>query len=215
MKTDPAALGPRVLRVVPGRPDPQAISSAAAILRAGGLIGFPTETFYGLGADALNSMAISRVFQAKGRAVTDPIALVIGDPHDLAGLVERVSPGAKRLIACYWPGPLTLVFTASNRIPSALTAGTGTIGIRVSSHPVARALLARFGGPVTATSANRSGASSPGDAGAVIRTLGPALDLVLDAGPSPGGLHSTVVDVTGASPRLIRVGAIPFSVLTA
>ncbi len=205
-----AASRPSVLRVDPTRPDPRALAKAAEAVRRGGLVGFPTETFYALGADALNPEAVIKVFRAKGRAATDPIALVIADRADLTALVQTVPPDAERLIARYWPGPLTLVFRASPRIPEALTAGTGAIGIRVPAHPVARALLAQARRPLTATSANRSGGPSPTGGGEVLAALREDLDCLLDTGPTPGGLPSTVVDVTGERPRLIRAGAIPF-----
>lgn len=210
LNTNLAASRPHVLRVNPARPDPEALAEAAEAIRRGGLVGFPTETFYALGADAMNPAAVAKVFRAKGRAATDPIALVIADRAALDVLVQTVSPDAERLIARYWPGPLTLVFRASPGISEALTAGTGAIGIRIPAHPVALALLTRFGGPVTATSANRSGGPSPTGAGDVLAALREDLDGLLDAGLTPGGLSSTVVDVTGKRPRLIRAGAILF-----
>lgn len=205
-----AASRPHVLRIDPARLDPRALAEAAETIRLGGLVGFPTETFYALGADALNPAAVAKVFHAKGRVATNPIALVIADRAALADLVQTISPDAEQLIARHWPGPLTLIFRASPRIPASLTAGTGTIGIRIPAHPVALALLAQIGRPLTATSANRSGGPSPTSAGEVLAVLRGDLDSLLDAGPTPGGLPSTVVDVTGEQPRLIRAGAIPF-----
>jgi L-threonylcarbamoyladenylate synthase len=196
------------LAVDASRPDPAALAAAARVLRAGGLVAFPTETFYGLGAHALDDAAVARVFQAKGRPGDKPLLVLV----DSLAMVERVASGvsdrARRLMARYWPGPLTLVLPARAELPAALTAGTGTIGVRLSGHAVARTLVQAAGAPVTAPSANLHGAASPRTADDVLAALGPGVDLVLDGGPTLGGPASTVLDVTGVTAVLLRLGAV-------
>jgi L-threonylcarbamoyladenylate synthase len=197
-----------VLRVDPVAPEARVLDEAARVLRAGGLVAFPTESFYGLGAAALEPTAVRRVFEAKGRPASMPLLVVIDAPAMLAEIVADVPERARALMARHWPGPLTLVFRAAPRVPAEVTAGTGTIGVRVPAHPVPRGLAARLGTPVTAPSANPTGGAPPVTAAAVQALLGGALDLVLDGGPTPGGAPSTVVDVTVDPPRVIRQGAI-------
>jgi L-threonylcarbamoyladenylate synthase len=207
-RPDGPARDARVRVVDAERPATADITAAADCLRAGGLVAFPTETFYGLGADALDPAAVARVFHAKGRPADKPL-LVLVDSAAMAGEVTADIPEqARRLMARYWPGPLTLILNARPHLPPALTAGTGTIGVRVPGHPVARALVRAAGRPVTAPSANPHGAPSPRTASEVLAGLGDAVDLVLDAGPTPGGLPSTLLDVTGTVPRVIRPGAV-------
>lgn len=173
---------------------------------------FPTESFYGLGADALDPEAVVRVFRVKGRPPDKPL-LVLVDSLDMAARVATAIPAAaSRLVARYWPGPLTLVLAARPGIPEALTAGTGTIGVRIPGHRLALALVRAAGVPVTAPSANPHGAPAPRTAGETLAGLGGGVDLVLDGGPTPGGPPSTVLDVTVTPPRIVRLGAI---VLTA
>jgi len=199
---------PTRLVIDASRPAPAALETAVRVLRAGGLVAFPTETFYGLGALALDEAAVARVFEAKGRPGDKPLLVLI----DSLAMVERVAgevpDRARRLMARYWPGPLTLVLPARADLPRALTAGTGTIGVRLSGHPLARALVGAAGAPVTAPSANPHGEVSPRTADEVIAALGTRVDLVLDGGPTPGGPASTVLDVTGATPVLLRPGAV-------
>ena len=195
----------RVLRAEGSDAD---IAAAARCLREGGLVAFPTETFYGLGADALDPAAVARVFHAKGRPADKPL-LVLVDSLAMAGeVVAGIPARARRLMARYWPGPLTLILPAAARLPPALTAGTGTIGVRIPGHPVALALVRAAGRPITAPSANPHGAASPRTAAEVLAGLGDAVDLVLDAGPTPGGLPSTLLDLTAAVPRVLRAGAV-------
>jgi L-threonylcarbamoyladenylate synthase len=190
------------------RPDPAAVAAARRVLESGGLVAFPTETFYGLGAHALDAAAVDRVFRAKGRPADKPLLVLVDSLAMVERVAREVSARARRLMARYWPGPLTLVLRAQPAVPFALTAGTGTIGVRLSSHPVARALVGSLGAPVTAPSANPHGAPSPRTADEVLAALGPALGLVLDAGPTPGGPPSTVLDLTGEAPTVIRPGAV-------
>ena len=188
-------------------PSASAIADAAAVLEAGGVVAFPTETFYGLGVAALDAAAVHRLFALKGRPESRPLLVLVDDParvERVALLTER----ARELIARHWPGALTLVLPARPHVPVDLTAGTGTIGVRQSAHPVARALAAALGAPVTAPSANLTGEAPPTTAADVLRVFDGRIDLVLDGGPTPGGLPSTVLDVTVEPPRVLREGAV-------
>jgi len=180
---------------------------AQAILR-GGVAAFPTETFYGLGADAGNDEALQKIFQIKGREDNKPLLVLIAEREWLPGLVRSIPPVAARLMEKFWPGPLTLVFEASPELSILLTAGTGTVGVRISPHPVAQALVRAVGRAITATSANLSGQPSASVAAEVLRTIGNRVDAILDGGQTAGGLGSTVVDVSGASCRILRQGAV-------
>lgn len=196
-----------VLAVDPAAPAAEALARGAAVLRAGGLVAFPTETFYGLGAAGLHAGAVRALFAAKGRPDDKPVLLLV-DSLAMAERVAEVSPVARRLMERYWPGPLTLVLPARAGVPDEVTASTGTVGLRLSPHPVARGLVRALGEPVTAPSANRSGAVPPTSAGQVLRELGEAIALVLDGGPTPGGLPSTVLDLTAHPPRVLRPGPV-------
>jgi L-threonylcarbamoyladenylate synthase len=199
---------PARLVVDTSRPAPEALEAAVRVLRAGALVAFPTETFYGLGARALDPAAIARVFGAKGRPADKPL-LVLVDSVAMVDRVARDVPArALGLMARHWPGALTLVLRAHPDLPEALTAGTGTIGVRLSGHPVARALVAGLGEPVTAPSANPHGGASPRTADEVVAGLGGRVDLVLDGGPTPGGPASTVLDLTQTPPAVLRAGAV-------
>ena len=200
-----------VVRVDPAAPDQRVLDEAARVLGRGGLVAFPTETFYGLGAAALDRRAVRRVFEVKGRPASMPL-LVLVDSEAMVGRVAPEIPArARELITRHWPGALTLVFRAAAGLPAELTAGTGTIGVRLPAHATARALVRALGAPVTAPSANPTGAEPPTTAGAVLAHFGDALDLVLDGGPTSGGAPSTVVDVTVDPPRVIRQGAVTVS----
>jgi len=199
----------RVLKVDPERPSPEAIAVAARALREGGLVAFPTETVYGLGADALSAEAVARIYAAKGRPPDNPLIVHIGRPEDLETVAREVPPLARALMERFWPGPLTLVLPRSERVPLATTAGLDTVAVRMPAHPVALALVREAGVPVAAPSANRSGRPSPTRAEHVLADLGEAVDLVLDGGPCPVGIESTVVDVTGPTPVVLRPGGLP------
>lgn len=199
----------------PDPTDTKAVRQAAELLRAGGLVAFPTETVYGLGANALDPRAVERVFTAKGRPATNPLIVHVADRGQAVALTTDWSPTAERLAAAFWPGPLTLVLTKHPSIPSSVTAGGPTVAIRVPAHPVALALLREVGIPVAAPSANRSGELSPTTADHVRRSLGDQVDLILDGGACPGGLESTVVDVSGPVVRLLRPGLISVAQLEA
>jgi L-threonylcarbamoyladenylate synthase len=196
------------LRVDPHDPDSRAIARAAEALRGGGLVVFPTETVYGLGANALDAGAVARVFAAKGRPAINPVIVHVRDVAAARALARAWPPAAERLAAAFWPGPLTLVVQKRAEVPAIVTAGLDAVGVRVPAHPVALALLAAAGVPVAAPSANRSGALSPSSADQLDPRLLEAVDVVLDAGPAPVGIESAVVDVTGDTPRLLRPGTL-------
>ena len=198
-----------LLKIDPEKPDEEKLTEAVRILLEGGVAAFPTETFYGLGADARNEEAVEKIFRIKGRDFRNPIALIVADEREVVPLVEEVPAAAKILMQKFWPGPLTLIFRAAPSVSSRLTGGTGKIGIRVSSHPIARFLAAGLLGPLTATSANLSGGSECSSADAVIRILGDLPDAVIDGGPTTRGAGSTILDVTVSPPRILREGVIP------
>jgi L-threonylcarbamoyladenylate synthase len=204
---------PRLLTVDPDTPDPRAIAEAGRVLASGGLVAFPTETVYGLGADALNAAAVARIFEAKGRPADNPIIVHVADEAALASLVTDVPRTARELIARCWPGPLTLVLPALPAVPPVTRGGLSTVAVRMPAHPVALALIRAAGSPVAAPSANRSGRPSPTTAQHVLQDLGDAVDLVLDAGPTPVGVESTVLDVTGQGPVLLRPGGVTLETL--
>lgn len=197
----------RVIRVDPAAPAGAALGEAAAVLKHGGVVAFPTETFYGLGAAALDRRAVRRIFELKGRPETKPL-LVLVDSIAMAGTVAEVGDRARALAARHWPGALTLVLHALPHVPEEVTAGTGTLGVRVSPHPVAQGLVRALGGPVTAPSANPSGLEPPTTAAGVLARFEGAVDMVLDGGPTPGGEPTTVLDLTVEPPRVLRQGVI-------
>ena len=190
------------------RADPPGIEEAAQIILQGGAVAFPTETFYGLAGDALNERALQNIFRIKGREENKPLLLLVADRSWVPGLVGEISPLAGRLIERFWPGPLTLVFEASPHLPAILTANTEKVGLRISSHPVAQSLVHAVGRAITGTSANLSGQPSISTAGEVFQALGEKLDAILDGGKTAGGLGSTILDVSGITPKILREGAI-------
>jgi L-threonylcarbamoyladenylate synthase len=197
----------RLLTVDASAPSAVAIADAARVLAAGGIVAFPTETFYGLGVAALDAVAVRALVALKGRPESRPILVLVDDPARIEAFAVLTS-SARALIARHWPGALTLVLPARAPLPTEVTAGTGTIGVRHPGHPVARALAAAFGAPVTAPSANLTGETPPTTAAAVLAVFDGRIDLVLDAGPTAGGLPSTVLDVTVDPPRVLREGAV-------
>ena len=186
---------------------PESLARAGELLRAGGLVAFPTETVYGLGAHALNPAAVAGIFAAKGRPATNPLIVHILGLADAAPLTAGLPEVARRFAEAFWPGPLTLVLPKSVAVPDAVTAGGPTVALRAPAHPVARALLVSAGVPVAAPSANRSGELSPTTAAHVAASLG-EIDLILDGGACSGGIESTVVDVSTQTVRLLRPGLI-------
>ena len=185
-----------------------AIREAARMLREGKLVAFPTETVYGLGADARSEEAVARIFAAKGRPGDNPLIVHIGRVSQLENLVAKLPPSGEALIRRFWPGPLTLDLPHPGSVAQRVTAGLDTVAVRMPSHPVALALLRTSGLPVAAPSANRSGRPSPTEAEHVWEDLGERIDGLLDAGPTGVGVESTVVDVTGSTPLLLRPGGV-------
>ncbi|MBX7106250.1 MAG: threonylcarbamoyl-AMP synthase [Gemmataceae bacterium] len=184
------------------------LTRAAEILRAGGLVAFPTETVYGLGAHARDAAAVRRIFAAKGRPATNPVIVHLADTSLVSAVAEELPDVGQMLAERFWPGPLTLVLRRRDDLPTEVTAGGPTVAVRVPAHPVARALLLRAGVPVAAPSANRSTEVSPTTADHVRRSLGDRVDMIIDGGPCPGGIESTVLDVTTSRPRLLRPGLV-------
>jgi len=199
-------LSVRVLAIRSDQPDPAAIAEAARVLRHGGLVVFPTETVYGLGADATNPAAIERLNRAKGRPPEKPYSMHVGSREQAQALVGALPPLAARLMDAFWPGPLTIIVPGPQ--------GTG-VGLRLPDHPVALAFLRACGVPVAAPSANRSGSPPPTEAGEAIAALGEDVGCVLDAGPTPVGRESTVVDVCADRVDIRREGAISAATIRA
>jgi len=198
----------RILPIDPRRPQPEVLREAADVLRSGQLVAFPTETVYGLGGLALSPASLEAIFRAKGRPATHPLIAHVLDQGVARQLASRWPLQASLLAKRFWPGPLTLVVERDPAIPEALSGGKPTIAIRVPSHPVSRGLLAALGEPIAAPSANHYQTLSPTRAEHVQRSLGDRIALILDGGPTPLGLESTVVDLTSPRPRLLRPGAI-------
>lgn len=200
----------KVLAIDPARPDEKVLREAAAVIRDGGLVAFPTETVYGIGADGTNPAAIRRIYEAKGREESKPILVLVSHRRDLERLVRCIPGRVHALMDACWPGPLTLVFPALDSVPKELLGGGTTIGIRHSGAAIAGNLCRAVGGPVTAPSANRSGEPEPLTAQDVAAGLGDRVDLILDGGRSPSDRPSTVVDVSDGMLRLIRAGCTSF-----
>ena len=182
------------------------ISRAAALLRAGELVALPTETVYGLGADAANPRAIAKIFAAKGRPADHPLIVHLPDASHLERWAADIPEAAHRLAAAFWPGPLTLILRRQPSVSDAITGGQDTVGLRVPNHPLALQLLREFDGGVAAPSANRFGRISPTTAAHVREDLGDAVALVLDGGPCTVGIESTILDLSGGTPRILRPG---------
>ena len=194
---------------------PENVARAAAILRRGGLVAFPTETVYGLGANALDAEAVARIFAAKERPAADPLIVHLSGPDRLPLVARSISPLDRALAETFWPGPLTLVLPRQPRVPDRVTAGLDTVAVRVPDHPVALALLVAADVPVAAPSANRFGHTSPTTAHHVWQDLHDRIDLILDGGPTPVGVESTVVDASTSPVRILRPGGIPAELLEA
>jgi L-threonylcarbamoyladenylate synthase len=204
-----------LVRVDPAEPDPGVLQHAAELLRQGGLVAFPTETVYGLGANALDGAAVQRIFTAKGRPSYNPLIAHVPDAATARELAREWPADAERLAAAFWPGPLTLVVPKRRVVPDAVTAGLPTVALRVPAHPVAKALLQIAGIPLAAPSANRFTEISPTSAQHVLKGLGDRVDLIIDGGPTMVGIESTVVDCSGGRPILLRPGTIAIEELQA
>ena len=199
---------PEILKVSDKNSEETILTRAAEILAGGGVIAYPTETFYGLGADATNEKAIEKIFAVKGRNFKNPISLIIGQADDIYPLVQDVPKTAKKLMTAFWPGALTIIFSAADKISPLLTAGSGKIGLRVSSHPGAQGIVQKLKRPLTATSANLSGAPECTRASEVAEQIGDKIDAIIDLGNTPGTKGSTIIDVTCTPPVILREGAI-------
>jgi len=183
-----------------------------AFLRAGGVIGFPTDTAYGLGADPFSEAAVRRIFEIKGRPESKPVLVLVDSLESLYEVVV-VSEDARRLARQFWPGPLTMVLPALPKVPHFLTAGTGTLGVRWPKSEFANRLVRGFEGPITATSANKSGMPTTTQASEVMEQIGADLKMLIDGGPLPSAKGSTILDLTGPVPQVLRDGALPRDVL--
>ena len=186
------------------------MEGAVRLLREGGVAAIPTDTLYGLAADAFNSDAIEQVFAIKERPEGMALPVLLANMEQLSLVAREVPEAARALAEAYWPGPLTLIVWRAEGLPPRLTAGNATVAVRVPDHPVPRELAQRLGRPITGTSANISGAPDPQSLDELRRQVGGRVDWVVSAGPVPAGTASTIVDLTGDMPKLIREGAIPF-----
>jgi L-threonylcarbamoyladenylate synthase len=195
---------------------PENIKKAARVIARGGLVGMPTETVYGLAADAFNETAVLGIFNAKGRPEDNPLIVHIDALEQLEMLTQRKkAPYVRLLIGAFWPGPLTLILTKSSCVPHAVTAGLCTVAVRMPDHPVARELIRRAKTPIAAPSANRSGKPSPTNAAHVYDDMNGRIPIILDAGQCAVGVESTVLDATGDAPRILRPGAVTYDMIKA
>ncbi len=197
----------KVLRIDPLKPSPKLIEEAVEIIKGGGVVIYPTETLYGLGANPFSLKAINRLYEIKGREKDKPIPFLINDLQMLAALVEEIPPLGRTLMQRYWPGPLTLIFRAKKKLPSPLKGKKGKIGLRISSHPIARMILETLDTPLTSTSANLAGSRDLTDIQRLYQLFGNKVDLIIDGG-KVGGVGSTVVDLTVTPPKILREGII-------
>ncbi len=197
-----------IRRIDPEQPDLSLIEEAADVIKKGGIVVFPTRTLYGIGADAFNSEAVHRVFQVKQRAIHNPLSVLIRSIENVPSLAAKIPAAAAKFMETFWPGRLTIVFTARSEVPYSLTAGTGKIGIRVPEHPVAVKLVTSIDCPLTGTSANLSGLPGANCIEDLPLEIINNVDLVIDSGKLKGGFGSTVVDVTTSPPTIIREGEV-------
>jgi L-threonylcarbamoyladenylate synthase len=195
--------------VDPGRPDERRLDEAAAVIRGGGVVVFPTDTLYGLAADPRDPRAVERVFAIKRRAEREPLPLIAAS-LEAAAAVGQLTPLARRLAGAFWPGPVTVIVQDAGVVASGVHAGTHAVAVRVPASAIAAGLARLAGGAITATSANRSGAPAPSSAGEVDEELGREADGLLDGGRAPGGRPSTIVDARGEAPLLVRAGAVAY-----
>jgi L-threonylcarbamoyladenylate synthase len=203
----------QVLTIDPQNIDMQKIEQAAQILRSGGLVAFPTETVYGLGADAFNADAVSQIFTVKERPTNDPIIVHVAEQAQLTTVAMDIPPIVNTLIEKFWPGPLTIVLKRAAQVAQNVGGGHATVGVRMPAHPVALALITSLGKPIAAPSANRFGHTSPTDAHHVLDDLNAKIPLILDAGATEIGVESTVIDLSVDPPQLLRPGGVPLEAL--
>ena len=186
----------------------EAVETGVEVLKNHGVVAYPTDTLYGLGAAFNDLEAVERVFDIKGRSRNAALPLLVASPSDVEQVAVGLTHQAEKLMEAFWPGPLTLVVPSSQTTPDLVTGGRGTVAVRMPDHPVPQALVRRLGCPITGTSANPTGGSDPATAEDVRRALGDRVDCVIDGGSAPIGQPSTVIDLTGKRPRLIRAGAL-------
>ena len=186
------------------------IGQGVACLKAGGVVVFPTDTLYGVGADVFSLPALRRVFALKGRPLRLALSVLVSDWEQVGSVAQDIPELGFRLAQRFWPGPLTLVLSRSDRLPDLVTGGLDTVAVRMPDHPIPLALAREFGGPITGTSANPSGQADLLTLEAVVAQLGHGVDYIIRCGPAPAGVPSTVVDVTTGTPRLVREGALAF-----
>ena len=203
----------RVIQVDPRNVQPEVIRQSCEVLRRGGLVAFPTDTLYALGANAMDPAAIERVQTVKGRHHGKPLSVLVPSVEAGVDLAIGLPDAVRSLMQAFWPGALTVVVKASPKIPSILTGAPGTVGLRMPAGPVAQALLTVFAGPIIGTSANKSGGADPADARTVQKAIGGQIDLILDGGRVALGVPSTVIDCSAQPARILREGAIPKSKL--
>lgn len=207
--------GTKVLVVDAAHPDTEELAQAAEVLRNGGLVAFPTETVYGLGANAFDGQAVVRIFEAKGRPQDNPLIVHVADRETVSQVAASIPPAAERLMERFWPGPLTLVLPKTPQVADAVTCGLDTVGVRMPNHPVALALIRAAGVPVAAPSANLSGRPSPTSAEHVIEDVAGRVEVIVDGGETGVGVESTVLDVTVDPPVLLRPGGVTVEQITA
>lgn len=203
----------RILKIDPQRPEKELIEEAVEVIRKGAVCAYPTETFYGLGVDVTNEQAIKHLFDIKRRDYGNPVAVIVSDREMLASIVEEIPGKARVLMDLFWPGPLTILFRTNRTISRRLTTNTGKIGIRISSHPVALALVSGLGRPLSTTSANLSGFPPSQTLRHLKGYFGEKIDLIVDSGPLPPAAGSTVIDVTEEKLAIIREGVIKGEVI--
>ncbi len=201
-------MGAETVSIDPANPSQKLMRKGAEVIKAGGLVAYPTETFYALGANALSERAVEKVYRVKGRSFHKALTIIIDREESLGSLVVKVPPEAEKIIARFWPGPLTIILQASPDVPATLTAGSGKVGVRISSSAFATALVSAAGCPLTATSANPSGLDGFTRAEDVSFHLRDKVDLILNCGETPGGPPSSILDMTTSPPLIIRAGAV-------
>ena len=188
--------------------DPLALTSAVEVLRRGGIVAYPTDTLFGLGVDALNEAAVERIFEVKGRPQGMPLPLIIGESEQLEMVADTVTECAWKFASAFWPGGLTLVVSVGPNVPALVTARGWKVAVRLPDHPIPRELARQLGRPITGTSANRSGGPDPSTAESVQNQFHNTIDMILRGGSAPAGRSSTVLDITGNQPKVLRHGAV-------
>ncbi len=196
-------------------PSRRVMRKATAVIKSGGIVAFPTETVYGLGADAFNPLAVARIFEAKNRPLFDPLIVHIADLSQMGALASRVDKRAGRLAGRFWPGPLTMVMPRSGRVPDIVTAGLDTVAIRMPDHLIALELIRLSGTPIAAPSANRFGYISPTKAAHVLEQLGERVDMIIDGGPCSVGVESTIIKLDEGRNVILRPGGVPIEEIEA